>query len=141
MHMHLRMHLRGVEKTRPNVDKTSSPPSAPQQRSSSVGPSQRCTSVRLQGHSAPVAQPTLLAVLYANVVVFLYTLPINALSIALLYGVTTMALSEMVSATLPARPSHSRAAFRHAGGMPCKGECARGHRQHVEAIVSAFEKS
>lgn len=39
--------------------------------------------------------PSILRVLYANVVIFLYTLPLNALSIALLYGVTTMALSEM----------------------------------------------
>ena len=35
--------------------------------------------------------------MYANVVIFLYTLPINAFSILLLYGVTTMALSEIIN--------------------------------------------
>lgn len=39
--------------------------------------------------------PSIGRVLYANVIIFLYTLPLNALSIALLYGLTTMALSEM----------------------------------------------
>merc|ERR1711871_242949 len=49
---------------------------------------------RSQVHQPP---PSLLRVLKANIVVFLYTLPINAFSILLLYGVTTMALSEMIN--------------------------------------------
>ena len=35
-------------------------------------------------------------VLRANLVIFIYTLPINAFSILLLYGVTTMALGELL---------------------------------------------
>lgn len=48
-----------------------------------------------QGYRRPlrVQPPSLRRVMYANVVVFLYSLPINALSIVLLYGVTTIALS------------------------------------------------
>jgi len=49
----------------------------------------------------------MMRVLYANLVIFLYTLPLNALSIALLYGVTTMALSEMTHTQVPLTPSHS----------------------------------
>lgn len=41
--------------------------------------------------------PSLLKVLRANVLIFLYTLPVNIFSIVLLYGVTTMALSEMLN--------------------------------------------
>jgi len=41
--------------------------------------------------------PSLLRVLYANGVIFLYMLPINAFSILLLYGVTTMLLSELIN--------------------------------------------
>ena len=41
-----------------------------------------------------IEPPSLCRILYANVAVFVYALPINALSIVLLYGVTTMALSE-----------------------------------------------
>jgi len=48
-------------------------------------------------HAAPPQPPSLMRVLYANAVIFLYTLPINAFSILLLYGVTTMALSEMIN--------------------------------------------
>ena len=47
---------------------------------------------------APRGPPSLFRVLSANVVIFLYTLPINAFSILLLYGVTTMALSEFINA-------------------------------------------
>ena len=53
------------------------------------------------GHASkrapPPRPPSLLRVLYANVVIFLYTLPINAFSILLLYGVTTMFLSELIN--------------------------------------------
>ena len=53
------------------------------------------------GHSASAGgatrPPSLLRVLYANVVIFLYSLPINAFSILLLYGVTTMFLSELIN--------------------------------------------
>jgi len=41
--------------------------------------------------------PSLYTVLRANVIIFLYTLPVNLFSIVLLYGVTTMALSEMLN--------------------------------------------
>lgn len=41
--------------------------------------------------------PSLLRVLYANAIIFIYTLPINAFSMLLLYGITTMALSEVIS--------------------------------------------
>lgn len=40
--------------------------------------------------------PALVHVLGANVIIFLYALPINLFSILLLYGVTTMALSEIL---------------------------------------------
>jgi len=50
--------------------------------------------LKRQQQIAPAA-PSFLRVIYANAVIFAYTLPLNALSIALLYGVTTMALSEM----------------------------------------------
>ena len=43
------------------------------------------------------AKPSLLRVLRANVIIFMYTLPINAFSILLLYGVTTMLLSELIN--------------------------------------------
>jgi len=52
----------------------------------------------LPRRKAPRGPPSLLAVLRANVIIFLYTLPINAFSILLLYGVTTMALSEFINA-------------------------------------------
>ena len=45
----------------------------------------------------PPPPPSLYRVLRANVIIFLYTLPINAFSILLLYGVTTMALSEVIN--------------------------------------------
>ena len=48
--------------------------------------------------AAPRGPPSLLRVLRANVIIFLYTLPINAFSILLLYGVTTMALGEFINA-------------------------------------------
>ena len=51
---------------------------------------------RRTGADAPRA-PSLLRVLYANTVIFLYALPINAFSILLLYGVTTMLLSELIN--------------------------------------------
>jgi len=44
-----------------------------------------------------IPPPPPLRVLYANAVIFLYTLPINAFSILLLYGVTTMLLSELIN--------------------------------------------
>ena len=44
----------------------------------------------------PGPPPSLLRVLRANVVIFMYTLPINSFSIVLLYGVVTMALSETI---------------------------------------------
>ena len=45
----------------------------------------------------PPPPPSLLRVLRANLIIFLYTLPINFFSIVLLYGVVTMALSEMIN--------------------------------------------
>jgi len=50
-----------------------------------------------RANHVPPPPPSLMRVLYANAVVFLYTLPINGFSILLLYGVTTMALSEMIN--------------------------------------------
>jgi len=52
---------------------------------------------RRQGRKAPPQTPSLLRVLRANVIIFAYMLPINGFSILLLYGVTTMALSEMIN--------------------------------------------
>ena len=52
---------------------------------------------RAPARTPPPAPPSLLRVLYANVMIFLYTLPINAFSILLLYGVTTMFLSELIN--------------------------------------------
>ena len=45
--------------------------------------------------------PSLWRVLRANVIIFLYTLPLNLFSVVLLYGVTTMALSEMLNTQVP----------------------------------------
>ena len=53
--------------------------------------------IAIGGKRAPsVAPPPLWRVLRANVVIFLYTLPINAFSIVLLYGLVTMGLSETI---------------------------------------------
>jgi len=49
------------------------------------------------GGSGQRRPPSLLRVLYANVVIFLAMLPINAFSILLLYGITTMLLSELIN--------------------------------------------
>ena len=53
--------------------------------------------VRRGPRRPPPAPPSLLRVLRANVIIFIYTLPINTFSIVLLYGVVTMALSEMIN--------------------------------------------
>ena len=55
------------------------------------------SAIAISGKRIPsVAPPPLWRVLRANVVIFLYTLPINAFSIVLLYGLVTMGLSETI---------------------------------------------